>query len=199
MKILVIGGGGREHALAWKLSQSPRTTKVYVAPGNGGTALSPRYENLPITDVVALREYVRSLDTAPAVVTRIRSDLNPTMCVNIKGALNTSGTTAVQWPCGNANNEKFTITTLTGGYVQFVAEHSGLCLAQNGTATTNAPVVQLACSAGNTTQWNVIGSTIRNRASGSCLDIPNSATAQDTALITWTCNGGNNQNWTQMP
>jgi mono/diheme cytochrome c family protein len=155
--------------------------------------------SLPPTDVVALREYVRSLDTAPAVVTRLRSDLNPTMCVNIKGALTASGTTAVQWPCGNAANEKFTVNSITGGYVQFVAEHSGLCLAQNGTATTNAPVVQVACSAGNTAQWSLVGGSIRNRASGSCLDVPGSATAQDTALITWTCNGGTNQSWTQLP
>ncbi len=68
MKILVIGGGGREHALAWKLSQSPKTTKVYVAPGNGGTALSPRYENLPITDVVALREWAQTNKVALTVV-----------------------------------------------------------------------------------------------------------------------------------
>ena len=68
MKIQVIGGGGREHALAWKLSQSPRTTKVYVAPGNGGTALSPRYENLPITDVVALREWAQTNKVALTVV-----------------------------------------------------------------------------------------------------------------------------------
>lgn len=155
--------------------------------------------SLPATDVVALREYVRSQDTAPAVVTRIRSDLNPTMCVNIKGGLTTSGATAVQWPCGNAGNEKFTVNSITGGYVQFVAEHSGLCLAQNGTATTNAPVVQVACSAGNTAQWSLVGGSIRNRASGSCLDVPNGSTAQDTALITWTCNGGTNQNWTQLP
>ena len=155
--------------------------------------------SLPAADVVAIREYVRSQDTAPAVISRIRSDLNPTLCVNIKGAATTSGATAVQWPCGTAGNEKFTVTSLTGGYVQFVAEHSGLCLAQNGTATTNAPVVQLACTAGNTAQWSMVGGSIRNRASGSCLDVPNSSTAQDTALITWTCNGGNNQNWTQLP
>jgi len=54
MKILVIGGGGREHALAWRLVQSPRTHKIYVAPGNGGTAADPRFENVPITDVKAL-------------------------------------------------------------------------------------------------------------------------------------------------
>jgi PKD repeat protein len=155
--------------------------------------------SLPSTDVVALREYVRSLDTAPAVVTRLRSDLNPTMCVNIKGGATASGTVAVQWPCGTASNEKFTVTSITGGYVQLVAEHSGLCLAQNGTATTNAPVVQLACTVGNTAQWSLAGGTLRNRASGSCLDVPNGSTTQDTALITWTCNGGNNQNWTQLP
>ena len=51
MKILVIGGGGREHALAWKLAQSPRTHKIYVAPGNGGTALDPQFENVNIIDM----------------------------------------------------------------------------------------------------------------------------------------------------
>ncbi|MFD1709636.1 phosphoribosylamine--glycine ligase [Ottowia sp. GY511] len=60
MKILVIGGGGREHALAWKLAQSPKVQQVYVAPGNGGTALSTHLENLPITDVVALREWAQA-------------------------------------------------------------------------------------------------------------------------------------------
>ena len=39
MKVLITGGGGREHALAWKMAQSPRVTKVYIAPGNPGTAI----------------------------------------------------------------------------------------------------------------------------------------------------------------
>jgi phosphoribosylamine--glycine ligase len=51
---LVIGGGGREHALAWKLAQSPKVQPVYVAPGNGGTARDPA-ENVPITDIGAGR------------------------------------------------------------------------------------------------------------------------------------------------
>jgi hypothetical protein len=148
---------------------------------------------------VAIREYVRSQDSDPTpTITRIRSNLS-NLCVNIKGVSTTSGATAVQWPCGTASNEKFTVTSLTGGYVQFKAEHSGLCLAQSGTATTNAAVVQLACSAGDTTQWSLVGGAIKNRASGSCLDVPNASTAQDTALITWTCNGGTNQSWTQLP
>ena len=57
MKILVIGSGGREHALAWKLAQSPKASKVFVAPGNGGTLLDKRLTNLPITDIAALRDF----------------------------------------------------------------------------------------------------------------------------------------------
>jgi phosphoribosylamine--glycine ligase len=57
MKLLVIGSGGREHALAWKLAQSPKVQRVYVAPGNGGTARTAGLENLPITDPAALRDW----------------------------------------------------------------------------------------------------------------------------------------------
>ena len=60
MKILVIGSGGREHALAWKLAQSPRVQAVHVAPGNGGTALDPHLRNVAITDVKALADYAEA-------------------------------------------------------------------------------------------------------------------------------------------
>ena len=59
MKLLVIGSGGREHALAWKLAQAPRVQKVYVAPGNAGTALEPGLENVPITDIAQLAEFAQ--------------------------------------------------------------------------------------------------------------------------------------------
>ena len=58
MKVLVVGGGGREHALAWKLSQSERIQQVYVAPGNGGTVRDKHLVNVPITDIPALRQWV---------------------------------------------------------------------------------------------------------------------------------------------
>ena len=57
MNILLIGSGGREHALAWKLAQSPKVQMVYVAPGNAGTATDIRLKNIPITDTVALRTW----------------------------------------------------------------------------------------------------------------------------------------------
>ena len=58
MKILVVGAGGREHALAWKLAQSERIQMVYVAPGNGGTARDTRLINLDITDPAQLADFV---------------------------------------------------------------------------------------------------------------------------------------------
>jgi phosphoribosylamine--glycine ligase len=51
MKLMVVGAGGREHALAWKLAQSPRVQKVFVAPGNGGTAAENGVENVPLTEI----------------------------------------------------------------------------------------------------------------------------------------------------
>ena len=60
MKVLVIGGGGREHAMAWKLNQSPKVTRVFVAPGNGGTALDSHLHNIDTTDVRALREWAQA-------------------------------------------------------------------------------------------------------------------------------------------
>jgi phosphoribosylamine--glycine ligase len=68
MKVLVVGGGGREHALAWKLAQSPKVQAVYVAPGNGGTRLDARLENINITDVDALRVWAATEKIALTVV-----------------------------------------------------------------------------------------------------------------------------------
>jgi phosphoribosylamine---glycine ligase len=68
MKTLVIGGGGREHALAWRLAQSERVSKLYVAPGNGGTATDRRFETVNITDPVALRQWAQKEKIALTVV-----------------------------------------------------------------------------------------------------------------------------------
>ena len=68
MNVLVIGGGGREHALAWKLAQSARVQTIYVAPGNGGTASDKRLRNVPITDVVELRTWAQANQIALTVV-----------------------------------------------------------------------------------------------------------------------------------
>ena len=68
MKILVVGSGGREHALAWKLAQCERIQMIYVAPGNGGTALDPRLQNVDITDPVWLAQFAIKENIALTVV-----------------------------------------------------------------------------------------------------------------------------------
>ena len=68
MKILVIGGGGREHALAWKLAQNKNVSRVYVAPGNAGTALDPDMVNVPITKVAELVKFAEAEQIGLTVV-----------------------------------------------------------------------------------------------------------------------------------
>ncbi|MET0103766.1 MAG: phosphoribosylamine--glycine ligase [Sedimenticola sp.] len=70
MNILVIGSGGREHALAWKAAQSPLADKVYVAPGNAGTALEPKLENVAIgvEDIDALVAFAKENDIGLTIV-----------------------------------------------------------------------------------------------------------------------------------
>jgi phosphoribosylamine--glycine ligase len=68
MKILVIGSGGREHALAWRLAQGVKVQKVYVAPGNAGTALEDGVENIDITTIPELIAFAQREDIYMTVV-----------------------------------------------------------------------------------------------------------------------------------
>ena len=68
MKVLVIGGGGREHALAWKLAQSDRVQTVYVAPGNAGTAADARLHNVALDEPLALADFAEAAKIGLTVV-----------------------------------------------------------------------------------------------------------------------------------
>ena len=59
MKILLVGSGGREHAIAWKLAKSEKVSRIFVAPGNGGTAIENKCENINITDIDELVVFAR--------------------------------------------------------------------------------------------------------------------------------------------
>ena len=70
MKVLIVGGGGREHALAWKCAASPRVQRVHVAPGNAGTALEPKVSNVEIAadDIEALLQFAIAEDIDLTIV-----------------------------------------------------------------------------------------------------------------------------------
>jgi len=70
MHVLIVGGGGREHALAWKVAQSDRVDRVSVAPGNAGTATEPGVQNVAIDaeDIPALLEYAQHNDVDLTIV-----------------------------------------------------------------------------------------------------------------------------------
>jgi phosphoribosylamine--glycine ligase len=68
MKVIVVGGGGREHALAWRLAQSPKVQKVFVAPGNAGTDADPLLDNVAITDHAKLADFAVAEKIALTVV-----------------------------------------------------------------------------------------------------------------------------------
>ena len=68
MKVLVIGNGGREHALCWKLKQSPKVTKVFCAPGNAGTALEGENVDIKATDAARLVKFAVAEKIGLAVV-----------------------------------------------------------------------------------------------------------------------------------
>ncbi|HTE42671.1 MAG TPA: phosphoribosylamine--glycine ligase, partial [Steroidobacteraceae bacterium] len=70
MKVLILGNGGREHALAWKVAQSSRVTDIIVAPGNAGTALEPKVRNVDIAadDIAKLVDFAKQESVALTIV-----------------------------------------------------------------------------------------------------------------------------------
>ena len=70
MNVLIIGGGGREHALAWKVAQSAKVSKVFVAPGNAGTALEDKLENVAfdVNDISGLIAFAKENDVNMTIV-----------------------------------------------------------------------------------------------------------------------------------
>lgn len=168
--------------------QQPTLEKLFAfGHGNSGA--------MSLEDQQALAAYVRSIDANSSLL-RIRSNLN-SLCVNISKRSNDSGAKAIQYRCGSDDNEVFGVGNVDG-YLQFVVRHSGMCLAE-GPVTTSPirSLVQMPCSSGGATQWSLVGSTLRSRSTGACMDVPGGSNQEEVELITYPCNGGTNQNWTR--
>ncbi len=116
------------------------------------------------------------------------------LCMNVNSDSRDFGARIIQWTCGTAGNETVERRSLDG-YTQYVFQTSGLCLAQENDDTNGSAIVQTSCSVGPRSQWTYNGTTIVNRQSGSCIDVNGGSTARGTVLISWPCNGQNNQRW----
>jgi len=119
------------------------------------------------------------------------------LCANISGDSPYYNGSAIQYACGNYANEQVERRSL-GGYTQYVVQRSGLCLAQADDNGSGGAVVQTSCSIGPRSQWTYNGTTVVNRASGSCLDVDGGSTDAGTKLIVWPCHGNANQRWTMI-
>lgn len=117
-------------------------------------------------------------------------------CLNINGASNAYSATAIQFTCGTTSNETFERRPFDG-YTQYVAQQSGLCLAQADDSTTRSNVIQTSCSIGARSQWTYSGSRLVNRQSGMCLNVPAASMERAKALITYPCStNAPNEQWT---
>ena len=101
MKILVIGGGGREHALAWKLTQSPLVQKVFVAPGNAGTAREEGLQNVAPTDNQQVLDFINKNDVALTVV-----GPEAPLAAGVVDVVAAAGATAIIQPGGSLRDEE---------------------------------------------------------------------------------------------
>ncbi|MBV7695874.1 RICIN domain-containing protein [Streptomyces sp. TRM70350] len=118
-------------------------------------------------------------------------------CADVPNQSLWQGVALTQYTCNGGNNQKFWFKSVGSGYYQLMVRNSSLCLTENA-----ANVTQENCNTAATSQqWSVTASgsywLIRARTTGECLDVNGGSTANSAALITYTCNGGTNQQWTR--
>ncbi|WP_076539276.1 phosphoribosylamine--glycine ligase [Shewanella sp. UCD-KL21] len=147
MQVLVIGGGGREHALAWKAAQSPQVEKVFVAPGNAGTSLEPKLENVAI-NVEAISELVKFAQDNAIAITIVGPEVP--LALGVVDAFNEAGLPIFGPTQGAAQLESskaFTKDFLarhnipTAAYSNFTEIEPAKAYSAELTATTGFPVV----------------------------------------------------------
>jgi hypothetical protein len=108
-----------------------------------------------------------------------------------------AGAQLKQYDCNGGSNQKYWFKSVGSGYYQLMVRNSSLCVQENASTVTQ----ENCASSATSQQWSLTttGSyvNVKSRASGECLDVNGGSTANGAALITYTCNGGTNQQWTR--
>ncbi|MFE7169201.1 RICIN domain-containing protein [Streptomyces sp. NPDC057616] len=174
----------------------------------GGTVNDSRYVWLPLTfpnsTSMAMSWYPEvTVDTAAGTVTGASATYHTLIarhsgkCADVTSQSLWQGAQIKQYDCNGGGNQKYWFRSVGSGYYQLMVRNSSLCVQENASTVT-----QENCDSSATTQqWSPTTSgsyvTLTSRASGECLDVSGASTANSAALITYTCNGGTNQQWTR--
>ncbi|MFF8101455.1 RICIN domain-containing protein [Streptomyces sp. NPDC016640] len=203
---------GSQTAFVLPVQGSSGTSYLYLGDrwGNsfGGSVNDSRYVWLPLSFPSATSMSMSwspevTVDTTAGTVTGTGAAYDTLAarhsgrCADVTGQSLWQGAQIKQYDCNGGGNQRFWSRSVGGGHHQLVARHSSLCLTENASTVT-----QENCSATATAQqWALTTSgsyvTLRSRATGECLDVTGGSTANSAALITHTCNGGANQQWTR--
>ncbi|GAB2859325.1 RICIN domain-containing protein [Streptomyces deserti] len=203
---------GSQTAYVLPVQGSSGTSYLYMGDrwGNsfGGTVNDSRYVWLPLTFPNSTSMSMSwspeiTVDTAAGTVTGTSATYNTLIarhsnrCADVTSQSQWPGAQIKQYDCNGGANQKYWFKSVGGGHYQLMTRHSSLCVQENANTVT-----QESCNASATgQQWSVTttGSyvTLRSRATGECLDVNGASTANSAAIITYTCNGGTNQQWTR--
>ncbi|QWB22266.1 MULTISPECIES: RICIN domain-containing protein [Streptomyces] len=203
---------GSQTAFVLPVQGTSGTSYLYLGDrwGNsfGGTVNDSRYVWLPLnfsnsTTMSMSWSPEVTVDTAAGTVTGTSATYNTLIarhsakCADVTSQSLWAGAQLKQYACNGGSNQKYWFKSVGGGYYQLAVRNSSLCVRENASTLT-----QENCDASATSQqWSLTttGSyvNVKSRATGECLDVNGASTADSAALITYTCNGGTNQQWTR--
>ncbi|MFF0161426.1 RICIN domain-containing protein [Streptomyces sp. NPDC005263] len=203
---------GSQTAYVLPVQGSSGTSYLYLGDrwGNsfGGIVNDSRYVWLPLsfpssTSLSMSWSPEVTIDTAAGTVSGTSATYNTLIarhsgrCADVTSQSLWPGAQVKQYDCNGGGNQKYWFKSVGGGYYQLVVRGSSLCVQENASTVT-----QENCDASATgQQWSVTTSgsyvNLTSRATGECLDVNGASTANSAAIITYTCNGASNQQWTR--
>ncbi|WP_298569779.1 RICIN domain-containing protein [Streptomyces luteogriseus] len=203
---------GSQTAFVLPVQGTSGTSYLYLGDrwGNsfGGTVNDSRYVWLPLTFSNSTTMSMTwspevTIDTAAGTVTGTAATYNTLIarhsskCADVTSQSLWAGAQIKQYDCNGGANQKYWFKSVGSGYYQLMVRNSGLCVQENASTVTQ----ENCASSATNQQWSLTttGSyvNVTSRASGECLDVNGASTANGAALITYTCNGGTNQQWTR--